>query len=382
MPRDSPLSTFKPARLDATREHSNQASSSSSATTMESMESTEIDVPPYYSVIEFSFSEHDTDAELRVLCNGTRIHIYLSEENFAESPQLKEKYLFYLRVAEEFELDGVTVEDFYDWIMEPFLSLLRSIPSPDQHKTPTLQDFFHPKTLVYTLKGAASGERVPSPYEVDHDSQSIEPGIRLPDELCTPWRRFSPFEIEICAENPGIALSSTPRKVQQVGGREVFFLKLLHVGDQHRAAQELKNYKRIVDLGLGEEDLQISRLLGLLQDDRGFLLGFLLSYIDCRARNLMCAVKPGLQNVVRQKWAKQVASTVHRLHAAGAIWGDAKAENVLVDVHEDAWVTDFGGGYTEGWVDKEIAGTVDGDLQGLAKILEHLGVSEDITAII
>ncbi|ORY69805.1 uncharacterized protein BCR38DRAFT_405481 [Pseudomassariella vexata] len=72
-------------------------------------------------------------------------------KNLAESPQLKEKYLFYLQAAEEFELDGVTVEDFYDWIMEPFLSLPRSIPPPDRNKTPTLQDFFHPKTFLISL---------------------------------------------------------------------------------------------------------------------------------------------------------------------------------------------------------------------------------------
>jgi hypothetical protein len=345
------------------------------------MESSEISNLPNYNVIEFSFSEHDTDADLGVLCNGTRLHIYLAEENFANTPQLKEKYLFYLQVAEKFEIDGTTVEDFYDWVMEPFLPLLRSIPPPDQHKTSTLQDFFHPRILTYTLKGTASGERVPYPYEVDdHDNPCMEPGIRLPDELCASWPRFRPSEIETCAESPSVALSGTPTKVQLPGGSEVFFLKLLHVGDQHRAAQEITNYRRIFNVGLGQADLRISRLLGLLRDDSGSILGLLLSYIDCRARNLMCAVKPGLQHILRRKWAHQIASTVHRLHAAGAIWGDAKPENVLVDIHDNAWLADFGGGYTEGWVDKAIAGTVEGDLQGLTKILEHLGISEDFPA--
>jgi hypothetical protein len=31
----------------------------------------------------------------------------------------------------------------------------------------------------------------------------------------------------------------------------------------------------------------------------------------------------------------------------------------------NAWSTDFGGGYTEGWVDKALAETIDGDATGM-----------------
>lgn len=44
-------------------------------------------------------------------------------------------------------------------------------------------------------------------------------------------------------------------------------------------------------------------------------------------------------------------------------------KNVLIDRKNDAWLTDFGPGYTEGWVDKSKVGTVEGDIQGLAKRL-------------
>lgn len=47
---------------------------------------------------------------------------------------------------------------------------------------------------------------------------------------------------------------------------------------------------------------------------------------------------------------------------------------MLVVINDDAWVIDFGGGYTEGWVENGSGGTITGDLQGLAKILEFLGV--------
>jgi tRNA A-37 threonylcarbamoyl transferase component Bud32 len=69
--------------------------------------------------------------------------------------------------------------------------------------------------------------------------------------------------------------------------------------------------------------------------------------------------------------------TVTQLHRAGIIWGDAKAENVLIARDSNAWITDFGGGYTRGWVDEGKAGTLEGDLQGVAKILDFLSDDDE-----
>jgi hypothetical protein len=44
------------------------------------------------------------------------------------------------------------------------------------------------------------------------------------------------------------------------------------------------------------------------------------------------------------------------------IWEDEKPNNVLIDVHDDAYLVDSGGGYTKGWVDKELMNTQEGDL--------------------
>ena len=95
--------------------------------------------------------------------------------------------------------------------------------------------------------------------------------------------------------------------------------------------------------------------------------GLLLTYINCENRTLACAANSPVSPLSLQHgWAEQVKSTVERLHEASISWGDAKAENVLVDVNENAWVIDFGGGYTEGWVEKGST--------GLAKISEFFGV--------
>lgn len=58
------------------------------------------------------------------------------------------------------------------------------------------------------------------------------------------------------------------------------------------------------------------------------------------------------------------------LHYQSIIWGDAKADNILIDTQDNAWIIDFGGSYTLGWVDAEKAGTIEGDMQGLAKIMD------------
>lgn len=75
---------------------------------------------------------------------------------------------------------------------------------------------------------------------------------------------------------------------------------------------------------------------------------------------------------MKERWASQISRSLKRLHDNDIIWGDAKAENILIDKNDDAWIIDFGGNYTSGWVDKDKSGTLEGDKQGVAKILDIL----------
>jgi len=54
------------------------------------------------------------------------------------------------------------------------------------------------------------------------------------------------------------------------------------------------------------------------------------------------------------------------------VWGDAKTSNVLIDEHGDAWILDFGGGNTVGWIPEELVGTKEGDFQALKMIFEFI----------
>lgn len=326
-----------------------------------------MDGRPCYSVVDFIFSDHDAESELTVMCNGKRFYITLLADNFEESPSIKESYINYLQVAEASEIDGLTVDDFYDWVLEPFLPIFRNVPPLVGHHKPTLQEYLFPDTVDYTLR-AVKGELVPFPNS-QVQSGRLPYGVHLCQELCLPWPSFHPRQVQLCDDYPEEALSRAPAKVL-VDGKTTCFFKAYHSGDTRSARDKLSNYKSIGEAGL-ERHLRISRLYGLVQDDNsGLVYGLLLSYIDCRNVTLGCAVKPDTPSYFRQQWANQITHTLKCLHEASIVWGDVKPDNVLIDVNKDAWIIDFGGG----WVEKKIAGTVQGDLQGLAKILEYLGI--------
>jgi hypothetical protein len=77
---------------------------------------------------------------------------------------------------------------------------------------------------------------------------------------------------------------------------------------------------------------------------------------------------------LRLKWAEQIRYSLAQLHQLGILWRDVKTDNVLIDENNDAVLLDFGGGNTLGWVDEDKYGTMEGEQQGLQKIMKALGV--------
>jgi hypothetical protein len=47
---------------------------------------------------------------------------------------------------------------------------------------------------------------------------------------------------------------------------------------------------------------------------------------------------------------------------------------LIHEVTDNAWVIDFGGSYTEGWVDQKLMETLEGDEQEVGKILDFLNI--------
>ncbi|KAJ5567123.1 hypothetical protein N7535_006429 [Penicillium sp. DV-2018c] len=113
------------------------------------------------------------------------------------------------------------------------------------------------------------------------------------------------------------------------------------------------------------------------------LVGLLLTYIENKGTLDDVAPWTDCTNEDRFRWSTQIRDSVKCLHKAGVVWGDAKPEDVLIDVKGDAWIIDFGGSYTRGWVDEDKMETVEGDLQGVQRIVDwiHKWARKPVTRI-
>jgi serine/threonine protein kinase len=123
--------------------------------------------------------------------------------------------------------------------------------------------------------------------------------------------------------------------------------------------------------------IRVPRLLGLVTSaETGMIIGILEEYILTGVLSDLRELEDeGMEASTerRKKWGAQVRETVDLLHEIGVIWGDGKPHNVLIHKEtDDAWVIDFGGSYTEGWVDEELMETLEGDEQAVGRILKFL----------
>ena len=102
------------------------------------------------------------------------------------------------------------------------------------------------------------------------------------------------------------------------------------------------------------------------------VLGLLREWIPGKCLRSMPI--PSILEGRRRKWAAQIRAAVSQLHEIGVIWGNGEAGNIIIDTADDAWLIDFGGGWTEGWVDEALADTVDGDEQAVERIMQFIEV--------
>lgn len=268
----------------------------------------------------------------------------------------------------------LSLDGCYEWAIRPFLALLEEIaPRPRDTATITLQHFFSGESFEAKLK-AVDDVLLPGAIYAWDDMENVvgDAGIR--------WKTICPIfqarEVEVFSDDPTYVLIDEPTRVR-VQGKELFFKAFLDPDDSI-GAHEVQTLEKISKAAFDQQKVRTSSLYGIVEDDKSHVIGLLLHYIqvDDTLYDKVTETE-SLGTDVKDKWKRQVTGTVEALHRAGIVWGDAKGSNVLVDTAGDAWVVDFGGGHTEGWVDSDKAGTIEGDLQGLRAILDFIDTGRE-----
>ncbi|KAH7320627.1 hypothetical protein B0I35DRAFT_427495 [Stachybotrys elegans] len=211
-----------------------------------------------------------------------------------------------------------------------------------------------------------------------HIPGEVTPCIREQEDYCQDWDMrsiqssfplFSPRDVEVPYSDGASINEIIPQKVF-VNNKALFYKSCYSPLD---AIPEVEKYSKISASGHSQTDLRTSRLFGIVVYPNGGAKGLLYEWIQTdNPGTLTWAVEESVSKDQKEKWASQVESTVARLHGLGIIWGDVKADNVLIDMDNNAVVIDFGGGTTKGWVEHALQGTLEGDTQGMERLLDFI----------
>ncbi|KAF4471617.1 Serine threonine kinase [Fusarium albosuccineum] len=341
----------------------------------------------HYDVARWWTHVTDNDCDLIVRTNnGWLFNCHLDPSRFLRSPEVTEQYfkcLNMLRSGEE-EIDDFYLEDACDWLLQPFEPLINQLapatiplPALTASGRPTLSQYLFPRKVTCILEAKDNqlqAIRVEDSKQYVWEATTLKLDDNFAKDLDQWIPTFHPSSIEVYYNDPRYVVIKPATRVRVIepDGKPVtcFFKPFKPSSHKARTDIELSTHKKIAKAQLAPPHVRICRMYGLVRDENG-LLGMLFPWIDKRgvlSRGLAQKNSPD----IRRRWASQIEESVKALHQEGIIWGDVKADNVLIDKNDDAWVIDFGGSYTPGWVDPDKAGTLEGDKQGLGKIMDML----------
>ncbi|OAA53724.1 Protein kinase-like domain protein [Cordyceps fumosorosea ARSEF 2679] len=345
---------------------------------------------PDYRICEYAASELDeTPAwlSLKLRLHARILTISVQEARFLNSPACLREFRAYV-AAVNADLAGAgrdSVDDCFAWAAAPFLPAFAELaPKPvlaasGAAPVVTLADVLGLPKYECAL-GAVDDRLDPGPITVVAGTEHSEDLV--PDNLppvSDTSLAFPLSEVELITEDGCDPYDEDPRRVR-VRGQECLFEPTSGFGDDF-AAQLIGTYERLAHAAL-PPSARVSQLFGVVQDPGHPVAGILLHPIaggvsleDALAA--LDALTPEKEAEARVRWAGQLSSTLAALHERGLVWGDAWAGNVTVDARGDAWIVDFAGGRTDGWVSEELAGTAEGDLEGLGKIVHFINKGEE-----
>ena len=326
------------------------------------------DLFPPFSVREVCIV--DESADLTFMCNGKRFFVTVDAADLdGEEENLKEEYLDIINGDDPpTEIENWTTDALYP-------ELVRLAPSEGRKDPIYLQDYYKPESIYLFKLVNKHGKVTPVPLPSDSDpnaySSPKELISNISDREGLVFVDAAKVQMLPIPGSEDFVASDTPRRVL-LEGKEYHFKEVQDSASFHR---EFRILRQIHKLGINKSRRLPTLCAGVhYSDEPEYMLGFLMEPIEAKGSLGWAELSEKSPRELRQKWMAQIEETVQQLHSKGISWGDVKPENVLIDTDDNAWVIDFGGGYNSRFVDKEVVETVDGDLQGLTRLREFLGL--------
>jgi hypothetical protein len=270
------------------------------------------------------------------------------------------------------------------WMMVPLIDHLEQQANED--KVCTVEEWYHGPLHFYQLQPSNDGSTVEaveaeSSPDLDKWMEDLLPKVTIPkyitNKLDVSWFKGSELDVLDSTDKP-VGCPYHPCKVRHRKSKKTYFLKIVDNDQPQPVKRELDILHRIRSAKLHEQ-FNVPLLQGLVTFDdvaptstgQKRIMGMLLTEIE-EATPLTMKLDKDVPQEKRERWAREAERIKDILHEHEIIWGDAKADNFMVDKNDKLWIIDFGGSYTEGWVDPEFNETVEGDNMGTLKIVNAL----------
>ena len=281
--------------------------------------------------------------------------------------------------VEDEDQDTLSAEvDLKKWLLTGLTSVIAECAPPDRApESSSLYDWYHGPTYFYNLtvkSGTLAPELLEENDELNARIEKLSPRLKMPQyiqKINVPWIDANDLTVQSEVDFPEPA---HPGKVIAKDG-EVYFFKPVVAEEPGPTKREINILHKIEQLNL---DIKVPKLVGFVafENSRTETMGFLLTHIEDPIP-LTKMLKSSVSEERRLAWSQHSREYVETLHKHGIVWGDAKADNFMVDKNDELWIIDFGGSYTEGWVDAELSDTLEGDEQGLEKVQQALEHPDD-----
>ncbi|GAB7365571.1 hypothetical protein MBLNU230_g6643t1 [Neophaeotheca triangularis] len=264
-------------------------------------------------------------------------------------------------------------EKLHRWLLSPLDSDIEELaPQLQAEDKPTLQDWFTGETHYFDLASSDGGVVATELEEVDELSKRLSrllPAITVPKyvrEVQTPY--FAASDLTVLSAGAAMGPYTRPTLVRDPNGNKRF-LKLIDPTQPAPTKREISLLAKLKSKNLHTKIRcpELTGLVGTTPNTRTQIAGFLQTPIP-DPTPLTAKLDTDVPQTLRDAWADEAERIVTTLHDHGIVWGDAKADNFIVDDHDRLWIIDFGGSYTEGWVDPAIKETEEGDEMGVEKI--------------